>query len=73
MIEREKRRHEESRVKKQIQQLADEKLKMEQALERATRPIQHRTGRLLLPGNLLHQSRLVVDKAQLAAMKEHDQ
>jgi hypothetical protein len=68
--EHEKRRREERRIRKQIKEAQEQRIKMEQALARATRPVQKRTGRPLMERSLLRQAQPVVDVAKLAALKE---
>jgi hypothetical protein len=70
IAERNKKRREESRAKKQIQQDQEQKVKMDQALARATRPITKRDGRALMPRSLPYKAKEGVDAAQLAALRE---
>jgi hypothetical protein len=68
--EHEKQRREKQRVDKQLSREADQKVKMEHAMYRATRPIERRTGRPLVPRHLPFMYRVVEDKAAIAAMRE---
>jgi hypothetical protein len=66
----EKRRREQHRIRKQERQEHEQLMKMEHALARATRPIQKKTGRPLVPRALPRTSQGGVDYTQIAAMKE---
>jgi hypothetical protein len=63
-------RREQQRQLKQLKQEAEQKVKMEQALYRATRPIHKRTGRPLLMRSLPFRAGNDDDKAVQAALKE---
>jgi hypothetical protein len=68
--EQEKKRREQHRIRKQIRQEEEQRMKMEHALARATRPIQKRSGRPLMPRTLPRKAQAGIDYAQLAAMRE---
>jgi hypothetical protein len=72
VAEREKKRREESRARKQVQQIAEQKQKMDHALARATKPIQLRTGRPLMPRTLPYQAKEGTDNAQLKLLREQE-
>jgi hypothetical protein len=65
-----KRRRELQRQNKQLRQEAEQKIKMEQALYRATRPIQKRSGRPLILRTIPFKPDMSNDKAILAALRE---
>jgi hypothetical protein len=65
-----KSRRELQRHIKQIKQEAEQKVKMEQALYRATRPIQKRVGRPLMMRSLLSRTDNGDAKALQAALRE---
>jgi hypothetical protein len=68
--QRDKLRREKQRTDKQIAQEAEQKIKIEQAMYRATRPIQKRTGRPLIPRTMPMTHHPTEDKAAIAAMRE---
>jgi hypothetical protein len=72
IAEHNKRRREESRAKKQIRQEQEQKMKMDQALARATEPFHKRDGRALMPRSLPYRRKEEVDVAQLAALREQE-
>jgi hypothetical protein len=68
--EQERRRRDEQRIRKQIRQEEEQKMKIEHAFARATRPIQKRSGRPLVPRTLPQKAHAGIDYAQLAALEE---
>jgi GTP-binding protein EngB required for normal cell division len=68
--QRDKLRREKQRLDKQIAREADQKVKIEQAMYRATRPIQKRTGRPIVPRVVLFKPHATEDKAAIAALRE---
>lgn len=63
-------RREEQRKEKQKRQEAEQKLKMEQAIERANRPIPKKTGRPIVARTYLSKHMAKDDDSRLQALKE---
>jgi hypothetical protein len=68
--QRDRLRREKQRTDKQIAQAAEQKLKIEHAMYRTTRPIHKRMGRPVMVRTLPFKLQVTEDKEAIAAMKE---